>query len=154
MKRLATKLPVNWFYVTAVAAGGSAAIGFLVWALTSQVYRDYAKGLPMSGGWSWPVVIVLDSGCVTVLVALFWKIYCDANTEMGDEELCRPSIFGQRRIRWSEVTRVDRVYFGYHVFSGKKRIVLSPHAYTDPDSIVALLRTRVEGGKRGAQHGE
>jgi hypothetical protein len=148
MKKVATKLPVNWPYVTVVAAIGSAAVGFLVWALTSQVYRGYATGAPMSGGWSWPVLIVFDAGCVVALAALFWKIYCDAKTEIGEEELSRPGIFGHRRIRWSEVSRVNRVGFGYHIYSGKKKIVLTPSAYMHPGSVVDLLRSRLESGKR------
>jgi hypothetical protein len=148
MKTVATKLPVNWLYVSITAAIGSVAIGFLIWAITSQ-YIDNRPCARISGGWSWGTVILLDVGLAATLVALYWKLYCDANTEIGENELCRPSIFGRRRIEWLEVTRVDKVGFGYHIYSGKTRIVLTPHAHRNPESVVALLRSRVNRKNRG-----
>lgn len=143
------RLQVNWVYLSTVALTGSMTIGFLAWALTSHVYGMWARGKPIGGGWSWPLVITCDLGFLGLLVALFWKIYCDVGTEIGEKELSQPGIFGRRGIRWSEVTRVDKVGFGYHVVSQNKTIVLTPQAYVDPDSVITLVQTRLQEHKRG-----
>ena len=141
-------LRVNWVYLSRVALIGATIIGFLAWALASHAYGRWARGEPMVGVWSWPLVIAGDSVFVVLLLALLWKIYCDARTEMGEQALSQPGIFGSRTIRWSEVTRVDKVGFGYHIVSENKTIVLTPQAYLDPDSAITLLRTRLEENKR------
>jgi hypothetical protein len=149
MKNPGNRLPMNWPYVATAALTGATAIGFIVWAITAPVYRAWAQGLPIRGGWNWTLVIVWDTGCLFLLLAFYWKIYCDANTEIGEAELCRPSIFGPRRIRWSEIVRVEKVGFGYHIFSKNKKIVLSPYAYRYPDSVMSLLRARIASEKGG-----
>jgi hypothetical protein len=111
------------------------------------VYRAWSKGLPISGGWSWPLAIIWDAGSLCVLCAFFWKLYCDANTEMGETELRRPGIFGLRRIRWAEIARVKQVGFGYHVVSKNNKIVLSPYAYKSPESVISTLKSRIQSGQ-------
>jgi hypothetical protein len=144
------RLQINWPYVATVALIGSTSMGFIAWGVTAQAYRAWARGLPIGGGWNWPLVIVLDVGCLFVLLALFWKIYCDANVEIGEVELSRPSIFGTRRIPWSEIVQVVQVGFGYHIHAENKKIVLSPYAYRHPDSVMSILRARIPGDKGNA----
>lgn len=139
--------PMNWPYVVAVVLVSTTAIGFMVWQITAQVYRPWAHGMPIGRGWNWPIVIMWDAVLFFLQSVLLWKIYCDAHTELGKAELCRPSILGVRRILWSEIVRVDRVGFGYHVRSKDKKIVLYPYAYRDPDSVITILRTRIENDK-------
>jgi len=143
VKSLTNRLPMNWPYVAVVLLISTAAISYIVWETTAPVYRSWIRGLPIRGGWSWPIVIAWDAFYFLVLLALIWKIYCDANTEMGETELSRPSILGIRRIRWSEVVRVKQVGFGYQVFSRNNKIVLTPYAYRFPDSVVSLLQSRI-----------
>jgi hypothetical protein len=147
MKNPGNRLPMNWPYVVTAAVIAAAAIGFIIWETTAPVYRASVHGLPTRGGWNWPLVIACDAGCLFVLLALYWKIYCDAKTELGEAELSRPSVFGLRRIRWSEVVRVKIVGSGCHVFSKNTKIVLSPYAYRDPDSVLATLSARIAGDK-------
>jgi hypothetical protein len=150
VKNTGIRLPMNWPYVVAVGLVSTTAIGFMVWQITAQTYRPWAHGMPIGRGWNWPIVITWDAVLIGLLSALFWKIYCDAHTELGIAELCRPSILGIRRILWSEIVWVDRVGFGYHVCSKDKKIVLYPYAYRDPDSVIAILRTRIENDKGNA----
>jgi hypothetical protein len=138
---------MNWPYVAAVLLISMTAIGFIVWQITAQVYRPWAYGVRVCCGWTSPLVIMWDAVCLLSLLALFWKIYSDAATELGEVDLCRPSIFGIRRIRWSEIVRVERVGFGYHISSKDKKIVVSPYVYRDPDSVMSILRTRIAGNK-------
>jgi hypothetical protein len=137
------KLQMNWPYVVIAALIGTGTIGFIIWGITAPLYRASVQGLPIRGGWNWTTVIGCDVGCLFVLLAFYWKMYCDAKTEIGEAELSRPSIFGPRRIRWSEVVRVKIVGFGCHILSKDKKIVLSPYAYRDPDSVVSLIKVRI-----------
>jgi hypothetical protein len=141
---------MNWPYVAVALLISTAAIVYIAWETTEPVYRSWIRGLPIRGGWSWPIVIAWDVFYFLVLLALFWKIYCDANTEMGETELSRPSLFGIRRIRWSEVVGVKQVGFGYHVFSRNNKIVLTPFAYRSPESVVSMLQSRIVGDQRGS----
>ena len=150
MRKSGNTLPVNWPYVAAVAVASTGTIGFLVWQTTAQVYHPWTHGTPIGRGWSWPLVIMWNAIFILSLLALFWKIYCDAHTELGEVELCRPSLFGIRRIRWSEIVQVKAVGFGYHVYSKDEKIVVSPYAYRDPDSVISTLRTRVASGRENA----
>src|SRR5437879_12088389 len=103
---------MNWPYVAVVLLISTAAISYIVWETTAPVYRSWIRGLPIRGGWSWSIVIAWDAFYLLVLLALIWKIYCDATTEMGETELYGPSILGSRRIRWDELGRVNRVRLG------------------------------------------
>jgi hypothetical protein len=82
-----------------------------------------------------------------VLGAFFWKLYCDANTELGEKELRRPGIFALRRIRWAEIVTVKQVGFGYHVISKDNKIVLSPYAYKSPESVISMLKSLIQDGQ-------
>ena len=148
MGKTENNLPVNWPYVVVVAFISTAAIGFIVWQTTAQVYRPWADhGMPIGRGWNWPLVIVLDAICILSLLALFWKIYCDAHTQLGEAELCKPGLFGIRRIHWSEIVQVKIIGFGYHISSKSMKIVVSPYAYRNPDAVITVLRTRIANGK-------
>lgn len=144
---------INWPYVAPVALLCTAAIAFIVWQTTAQVYRPWAHDMRIGRGWNWPIVIVWDAISILSLLALFWKIYCDAHTELGEVELCRPSLLGIRRIRWSEIVQVKTVGFGFHLSSKDKKIVVSPYAYRDPASVIAILRTRIANDKGDVRSG-
>jgi hypothetical protein len=62
---------------------------------------------------------------------------------VGEETLTQPGILGARVIRWKDVTEVRQVGYYCHVVSGKKKIVLSPYAYRNPESIVTMVLSRV-----------
>jgi hypothetical protein len=141
------RLPMNWPYVGSAALIVTIVIGFIVWSITGPVYRTWSRGLPITGGWSWPLAIIWDAGSLCVLCAFFWKLYCDANTEMGETELRRPGIFGLRRIRWTEIAWVKQVGFGYHVISKDNKIVLTPYAYKSPESVISMLNSRIQSGQ-------
>lgn len=140
------RLPMNWPYVGTAALIVTAVMGFIVWSITMPLYRAWSRGLPIAGGWSWHLAIIWDAGSFFVLGAFFWKLYCDANTEIGEKELRRPSIFGLRRILWSEIDRVKQVGAGYHVISKDNKIVLSPYAYKSPESVISMLFSRIQSG--------
>jgi hypothetical protein len=143
MKTSSGRLQMNWPYIGTAELIATAAIGFIVWEITAPVYRASAQGMPIRGGWNWPIVILWDAGLLFFLLAFFWKIYCDANTEIGELELSRPGIFGPPRIRWSEVVRVETFGFSCHVFSKDKKIVLPPYAYRYPESMLSALAARI-----------
>jgi hypothetical protein len=142
---------MNWLYVGLVAVAGTAALLFMGGAVTWQVYRQGSSGLPITGGWSWPLVWAVNLGCVAGIAALYRKIYCDAHTNISPEGLSQPAQFGGiRSIAWKDVTNVE-VFggVGYHVFSGKRKIVVTPYAYARPTEVIELLRVNIERG-RGA----
>jgi hypothetical protein len=150
-----TKLQINWLYISIVVVISSAALGFIAWGITTQLYREWSQGLPISGGWNWPLVIAVDSVCATALCALFWKIYCDANTEIGIDTLSQPSIFGRRIINWSEVTDIQVFNgVGYHILAHSKKIVVAPYAYMNPDTVITMLHDRVEDARSKASYAD
>ena len=79
MEKTGGRLPMNWPYVAIVLLVSTAAIGFIAWQTTAQVYRPWAHGMRIGRGWTWPMVIMWDSLYLLTLLALFWKIYCDAH---------------------------------------------------------------------------
>ena len=148
MSTSSKQFSINWTYIIFVAAIAAAGLGFIAFAITSQVYREWSRGLPISGGFNWSIVIVVDLVCFVTFLALLWKIYRDTNTDISDDDLAQPSLLGLRTIRWSEVTDV-KVFggIGYHVFAGRKKIVVTPYAYSGPKKVIATLFARIEGAK-------
>ena len=148
------KLSMNWPYVGTVALIVTAVMGFIGWSITAPVFREWTRSLPITGCWSWPAAIFWDGGILCLLCVFFWKLYCDANTEIGETELRRPSIFGVRRIRWAEIIVVKQVGFGYHVISKENKIVLSPYAYKSPKSVISMLESRIQSSQEKPKTGE
>jgi hypothetical protein len=142
---------INWPYIAFVALVGTSGLLFIAWAITSQVYREWSLGLPISGGWNWPIVIALDFVCILLVGALYWKIYFDAKTTIDGNGIYQPSLFGACSITWSEVTNVE-VFggVGYHVYAGKRKIVITPYAYKNPNEVIQSLRVNVLAAKRDA----
>jgi hypothetical protein len=84
----------NWIYLFAIAIFATVGLGFVGWALTRQIWQESARGMPIGGGRSWHAVLLLDVGLLVILAALYWKMYRDAKTQFGREELRQPTIFG------------------------------------------------------------
>lgn len=143
------RLRVNIPYIFFCASVGTAALVFIGWAITSQVYKQWSQGLPITGGWSWPIVIGVDLMCCLGGLALYWKIYADANTTVDSSGVSRPSLRGPRYIAWSEVTAL-KVFngVGYHVHAGTRKIVVTPYAYREPERVIeALHQYSSQGGE-------
>jgi hypothetical protein len=124
---------------------------FIGGAVTWQVYGQWSNGLPITGGFSWPIVAAIDFACLTGIAALYRKIYRDACTIFGPQGLSQPALFGgSQTIAWSDVTKI-KIFggTGFHIFAGKRRIVVTPYAYARPDDVVELLRVNIERA-RGA----
>lgn len=141
---------INRTYIAFVALVGTGALVFISWAVTSQVYREWSRDLPISGGWNWPIVLMLDVVCALLVGALYWKIYCDAKTTIDRNGIFQPSLFGIHTISWPEVTNLE-VFggFGYHVYAGKRKIVITPYAYKNPEDVIESLRVNILEAKRG-----
>lgn len=119
---------------------GTGGLTFIGWAITSQVYAQWSHGLPITGGWNWPIVIGIDLICFLSALGLYWQIYADANTTIDVSGLSRPSLRGPKHIAWSEVTAL-KVYggAGFHVYAGTKKIVVGPYAYREPKRVIETL---------------
>lgn len=142
---------INWPYVGFVAVVGTAVLLFIGGAITWQVYRQWSNGLPLTEGWNWPLVAGVNLGCIAGIAALYRKIYCDFHTNISPDGLAQPAQFGGTRfIAWKDVTKVE-VFggAGYHIFAGKRRIAVTPYAYTRPTDVIELLRVNIERA-RGA----
>jgi hypothetical protein len=139
------KITLNWPYISFVILAALSGLGFIAWGLTDQVYQQWSRGLPITGGWSWEIVILVDIGCLLMFMALCWKVYCDSRLEITDEYISRPSIFGKNVIKWAEVTKFTLFNgVGYHIFEGKKKIVVSPHGYKNSSQLIQLLHSSLE----------
>jgi hypothetical protein len=135
---------VNWPYIAFIVFVVTASLGFIAWAITSLAYSDWSQGLPIRGGWNWPAVIGLDVICAVLLVAFYWKVYCDVNTEIGDLGISRPSLRGVQSISWNQVTDIRVANgFGYQVWAGNQRkVTVTPYAYKDPKKIIQAILDR------------
>jgi len=157
MSKFATSEPLapalNWAYLITVAIVVSSALGFISFALTMQVFHEWLHRKAISGVWTWSSVVLMDIVLLGMLIGLFWKMYCDGKTQFGQEELSCPNVTGWKRIRWSDVTRIDRVGFGYHIYSQNQKIVVTPYAYKQPESVLRLIRTRLAKAKGYASPG-
>jgi hypothetical protein len=112
-----------------------------------QVFHEWIHHGAISGGWTWSSVVLMDIALLGMLIGLFWKMYRDGKTQFGQEELSCPNIIGGKKIRWSDVTRIERVGFGYHIYSQNQKIVVTPYAYKQPESILRLIQTRLAAAK-------
>ncbi|WKT59551.1 hypothetical protein Q2E61_11665 [Microbulbifer thermotolerans] len=135
---------MNWPYVILVALLGTGGLLFIAWSITWQVYREWSNGLPISGGWSWPIVVSVNLVCAFAVSALYWKIYSDAKTTIDEYGIFKPSLFGAHTIAWSEVTNVE-VFggVGYHVHAGNSKIIVTPYAYKNPNQVIEILRINI-----------
>jgi hypothetical protein len=109
------ELKPNWLYLGFVVTAAGAALGLISTFLTVPVYKAWAAGVAISGGWSWPAVAAVDFGCVLAFASLLLKIRWDTTVVLDDTGLARNSLRGVCRIRWSEVRRIEQVGFGLRV---------------------------------------
>jgi hypothetical protein len=47
---------------------------------------------------------------------------------------------GKKRIDWHEVTEATAVYYGLHLRAGKRKIVIAPYAYQDPERLSQFIQ--------------
>ncbi len=87
--------------------------------------------------------------CALLVGALYWKIYYDAKTTIDGNGIYQPSLFGICTISWSEVKNVKVFGFGYHVYAGKRKIVVTPYVYKNPEDVIESLRAHILEAKRG-----
>lgn len=145
MKISSEQPSINWVYVGLVAVIGTATLAFISGAITWQVFSQWSQGKAVTGGWTWWNVLLVDVLCAAGITALYRKIYCDAHIRIDEAGLFRPEMFGEQTITWSEVTKVEIFNgVGYHVFAGKRKIVVSPYAYRHPEEVVESLRKHLE----------
>ncbi len=86
----------------------------------------------------------MDGCCLVVFSALLSKLYCDWKTTISEESVTRPTPFGVRVIRWTEVTKVE--FFsgvGIHIHGPNGKIVISPYAYRNPALVFEQVRERL-----------
>ena len=141
---------INKLYVAIVALLGTAALAFVGWSLTAQVYREWSAGVAISGGWNWPIVIGVDILCLLGALGLYWKIYADSKTQIDTTGVSRPTLRGRVRIAWPEVTdfRVFRGV-GYHIYAGKRKVVVSSYAYHAPEKVIEVLYNYTANSHQG-----
>ncbi|MGZ3743524.1 MAG: hypothetical protein ACXWRE_04490 [Pseudobdellovibrionaceae bacterium] len=138
------KFKLNWIYIcfSLVAVGGG--LLFLGFSTTRQVYQEWARGLPISGGMNWPIVFAIDVLFLIMFLGFLWQIYRNLNTEFNEEYIVQPSVFGRKKINFNEVSNI-RVFngVGYHIISADKKIVISPYLYSNPQEVISFLEIRV-----------
>ena len=134
-------LQLNKLYVAFVAVVVTTGLAFIAWSITAQVYGEWSRGLPISGGWTWPFVAGVDLTCLACVGALYWKIYADSQTVIDSAGVSRPGIWGLSRIEWREVTDL-KVFsgVGLHIYAGGRKVVISPYAYSEPEKVFEAVR--------------
>lgn len=130
---------MNWLYISIIGIMCLSATLFMSGLMIQLIYKEWLQNtLSMEAIIIFTLMLILFWGC---FLGFLYKVYCDANTILTDKELIQPSIFvGTKMIKWQDVTDV-RVFnnFGYHVFQGKAKIVVSPYAYKNPNKVIELL---------------
>lgn len=134
-------LRLNKPYIAFVAIAGTAALFFIGSAITIQVYGQWSRGLPITGGFSWPIVIAIDALFLLAASAMYWKIYADSKITIDENGVSRPSLRGLERIAWPEVTDI-KIFrgVGIHICAGRRKIVVSLNAYQQPKAVMEALR--------------
>jgi hypothetical protein len=118
-------------------------LGFCGWSITSQVYNEWLRGQPISGGLAWPTVAAFDAGIAVALLALYWKIYRDAKTSIASDGVSQPGVRGICTIAWSEITRVNSIgILGFYIYSGRKKITVTAYAYKNSPELIETLRAK------------
>jgi hypothetical protein len=119
---------------------GTVGLAICIWMLTSLLYAEWSRGQPISREFTWWNVAA-DVAFAFALPALYWKIYRDVNTVIGSDGVTQPSSRGIRYIAWSEITRVRSLgSLGFHIYSGRKKIVVTAYGYYNAPKVVETLR--------------
>lgn len=132
---------MNWAYVGLVALIVTIVFPIMMWSLTSQFLADLAQGIEPRGGWSWLSISIFNVFLLGIIAALYWKIYCDANTTIDKTGVSRPTLLGRCDLSWHEITDL-RIFrgVGLHLYVGRKRrLVISPYAYKDPERVALVI---------------
>jgi len=137
-------LQLNKPYLVFVAVAGTTGLVFIGWAITASAFAAWSRGVPLNGGWNWPLVLAVDLACLACCAALYWKIYCDAQTVIDAVGVRRPGLLGRHQIEWREVTDV-RVFagVGLHIYAAQRKLVVSPYVYREPAQIFEIVRDHV-----------
>src|ERR1035438_770907 len=138
----ASKYPrANWPYLVSIGLMGTMALAFCGWAITSQVFSEWSRGQPISGGLPWSTVAAFDVGFTVALLALYWKIYRDAQTSIASDGVSQPGLRGICTTAWSDITRVKSFgILGFHIYAGRTKIVVTAYAYKNAPEVIETLR--------------
>lgn len=130
------KLKINWSYITFVIILTALLFGYLEWFFINTTAKNHTELF---------IKIVFISGIPLMFMGLLGKIARDMKTRITETFISRPSFFfKENRIYWRYLQKIRRYRMGVHFHGIKNKIVLTPHAYLNPDDIIAFVEN-IEG---------
>jgi hypothetical protein len=49
---------------------------------------------------------------------------------------------GNKQIKWANVTQIETIGYGIHIYAADTKIVIAPWAYQDPEALIAFIHTQ------------
>jgi hypothetical protein len=132
-------LQFSWGYAIFANVLWAAMVGLIAWMTTKQALDAAAAGMPIPGGWSWPSIFLVDFLCLAAWVWWLWLTYCHWKTEVTPEYIRRASVFGARKILWTEVTSIESGA-AIRIFGGGTSISIAPFVYRNYIDLFAELQ--------------
>lgn len=130
------KLQRMWWYIGFIILVPGLGLGWIGWSITMQVYDEWSRGVPISGGWNWPGVIALNMFFAWAYGALLWSLYCNCNVRISEDAVTKPALFGAKHFLWKEIDDVEyKPGLALIFMSGKRRFQLSLAIFTNQQGI-------------------
>jgi len=136
----------NWPYVWFAIAIfeimlASLAVGIHLSTTDSEDWR--------TSTFAWIAYYLAETTIASAMLTLPWKIFSNIRIEITRDGIWQDRIIGSRIfIPWSDVRRLKRVGFGFHIHSTRSRIDIAPYIYKKPHIVIAEIITRTEKESR------
>jgi hypothetical protein len=116
---------------------------FVAWSVAWEVVQVLLTSQPLPTRQTWLGTI----GGVVLLVALaaglYWIPLQSLLTQFSVEGVSQPHLFGQKFIRWTEVTRLGGRGFNASISSERETITLTLYVFSEPDQVITEVKRRV-----------
>ncbi|MCG8380478.1 MAG: hypothetical protein MI865_13530 [Proteobacteria bacterium] len=66
------------------------------------------------------------------------------STKYSDVGIKQLSIYGWIECAWEEISKVESHKFGYHLYSNKRKLIISPMLYTNGNKIDKLIHNKLK----------
>jgi hypothetical protein len=128
---------LNWPYAIFVGLMFFLMFGFIAYQAT---FAPFAGGSPAA-------ILLTRIGMVAfslfAMLFLLNQLRNDSQLEIDDDGISKPTLFGMRVLRWTEIREVRFGGYEVRLLSADTRIVIHPYVYADPYAFMPEIGSRL-----------
>lgn len=138
----------NWLRIYMDFALTAIFFSFMGVLITWSAIQETRQGLPLSGGWSWPIVIGLDVFSLIIVLWFAWFYYSATTLTVTDDYISCRSLLGTKAIRWTKVTGYT-TGINITINSNQGKIIVAYRVFAEPDEMMGVVLRHLHLHKGG-----